>query len=1023
MKPWQRIGARVVSGPEVTKVDNGFDVAQRLIYESVNQFEPLKRAGQTAGVAGTIDDPFIHAYTQMGRGSIIHSWIKGKNTLVLDQEGNWNQEPGTVKDYLKLIKGNEKEFDRLLVARRVAEDHKRLTELQNQMAQIEGDPEMAVVYEELKSKALQIARVLKNDDFNLQDAYATVDKYGHQFADALDIYDAINKRLVAFAENTGLVTPEFAQEMRSRKGYASWIRKINDEVRQSTGQVVGGKSSQTKARSFKARVGGSLGIISPTYNQVTAIGEVIGKGLDNMIWQRVYKLSLDNPEIARRFEKMETQTAVGQNGEVIYPQDHDANLLKVWLGGKRVYVKPAPEFAEVAKNLRGKEWDLFATLIRMPSALFTRLTTSANPLFALGNITIDQFSAWMNTKTGFKPLVDPLHSFAEFLREVRVTKEGIGLSGTGQFEKYLELGGKRQVFASQYEVAPEQTIASILGRKSKAQRVGHVLDLGLSALELPSNLSEYVTRFAEFRRAKQMGKSDVEAMAMASEVTTPFQLRGHMGGSFGQVWRDSLPYFNASLQVLYKFGRATHDNPARVATVASGLLAAALTSAIATFKSADDEQKRELANLPARELGKAIFIPSPLGKSLIRIKVPGEVGALTGLAYLYVAQHYNGNKVKFDDVLDSLSAALPNQVDVLEPKKLAIALLPQALSPTVQAITNKKAYPELLPIVPDSLKDKPVEMQYNAYTSKVGKAIGAALGIPPVTVDFWVKNQLGAVGGMLLGKFPQNPLVRGEEGFQMAGRAYNNFYSQRQMLDEQFQRLSAPGNSYSPEEQERIIRTRALYDDVAVTLTKMRKVLVAKGDLPEALKQQAFEALVSIDAGEPIEKLAPKVDGLTTTAARIEEAEASASGRHQLLSERVKALIATDTYKGLSRDEKREAMKEVIAGARSEATSQEKTEREPAPVDVATFNSELDIEKGRLIFALARDDNYKRLRPYQKDFVRKKLAAALAGLRVKDPEEVDGAREALGEMRGEFSSFVHELVESAKELEKVSAER
>lgn len=1023
MKPWQRVGARVVSGPEVTKVDKGFDVAQRLIYESVNQFEPLKRAGQTAGVAGTLDDPFIHAYTQMGRGSIIHSWIKGKNTLVLDQEGNWTQEPGTVKDYLKLIKGNEKEFDTLLVSRRVVEDHNRLVDLQNQMAQIEGDPDMAVVYEELKAKALQIARVLKNDDFNLQDANATVEKYGPQFKEALKLYDGINKRLVDFAENTGLVTPEFAQEMRSRKGYASWIRKINDELRQSAGAVVGGKSSQTKARSFKARGGATLDIISPTYNQVTAIGEIIGKGLDNMIWQRVYELSLEHPEIGRRFEKMETQTAVGQNGEVIYPQDSNPNLLKVWLGGKRVYVKPAPEFAAVAKNLRGKEWDLFATLIRMPSAVFTRLTTSANPFFALGNITIDQFSASMNSKTGFKPLLDPLHSFAEFVREVRVTKEGIGLSGTGQFEKYLELGGKRQVFASQYEVAPEQTIASILGRKSKAQRVGHVLDLGLSALELPSNLSEYVTRFAEFNRAKEMGKSDVEAMAMSSEVTTPFQLRGHMGGSFGQVWRDSLPYFNAGLQVLYKFGRATHDNPARVATVASGLMAAALTSAIATFKSADEEQKRELANLPARELGKAIFIPSPLGKSLIRIKIPGEVGALTGLAYLYVAQHYNENKVKFDDVLDSLSAALPNQLDVLQPEKLAIALLPQAVSPTVQALTNKKIYPELLPIVPDSIKDKPVEMQYTAYTSKVGKAIGAALGVAPAKVDFWVKNQLGAVGGMLLGKFPQNPLGRGEEGFQMAGRAYNNFYSQRQFLDQQFQRLSAPDNSFSPEEQERIIRTRALYDDVAGTLTKMRKVLVAKGDLPESIKQQAFETLVAIDRNDPVETLSPMVDKLDTETAALAEPGGVGSGRRQLVSERINAMTATDTYKALSKDEKREALKDVISEARSEASASTKNDRDPKPVDVATFNSELNIEKSRLLFEMARDPNYSKLRPHQKEYARAELAKEIARLRVKSPDEVDGAREALGDLRGEMRGMIKDLVESAREVEKVSAEK
>jgi hypothetical protein len=1027
MKPWQRIGARVVSGPEVVKVDKGFDAAERIIYETVNQFEPLKRAGVTGEVSGTLEDPFVHAFTQMGRGSIIHSWIKGKNTLVLDQDGNWDQEAGTVKDYLKLIKGREKEFDTLLVARRVVEDHNRLMDLRNRMAKLEAameaDPEktagLTPIYEALKEQALNIARILKNDDFNLQDANATVNKYGKDVTDALKVYDRINKRLVDFAENTGLIKPEFAQEIRARKGYSSWIRKINDEVRESAGQLMGGKSSQTKARSFKARGGATLDIISPTYNQITAIGEIIGKGLDNMIWQRVYDLSLKHAEIGRRFEKMETQTAVGPEGRIIYPQDRDPNLLKVWLDGERVYVKPAPEFMAVAKNLRGKEWDLFANLIRMPSALFTRLTTSANPIWAAGNLTIDQVSALLNTKTGFKPLVDPLHSFAEFLREVRVTKQGIGLSGTGEFEKYLELGGKRQTFASQYEVAPEKTIASILGRKSTLQRAGHVVDLGLSVLELPSNLSEYLTRFSEFRRAKQMGKSDVEAMALAAEVTTPFQLRGHMGGSFGQAWRDSLPYFNAALQVMYKFGQTTQENPARVATVASGLLAAAFTAAIATFRSADDEQKRELANLPARELGKAIFIPSPLGKSLIRIRVPEQIGGLTALAYLFIAQHYGRNKVKLDDVLNSLSAALPSQLDVLEPKKIPLALLPQAVSPTVQVLTNTKFYPELLPIVPDSLKDKPVEMQYTAYTSKVGKAIGRALGIAPAKVDFWIKNQIGAVGSMLIGKMPQNPLSRQEEGFQMAGRAYNNFYSERQVLDQQYQRLNSP-NSFSPEEQERIVQTHATYTDLAGVLTRMRKQLAARGNLPEPIKQKAFETLAAIDRGEPIEKVAPMVDELDTATAALAEPGAVRSQKHQLVSERLKAMIRTDTYKGLSKSERADALKEVIERARREASVEVKTEREPKPVDVATFSSELAIEKSRILFELARDPDYKKLRPFQKEFIRQQLSDQVRKLAVKIPEQVEDARQMFSEMRDELRAAIREMVESAKDLEKVS---
>ena len=61
--------------------------------------------------------------------------------------------------------------------------------------------------------------------------------------------------------------------------------------------------------------------------------------------------------------------------------------------------------------------DGWVKLIRQPASVFTRLTTSANPIFALGNFTIDQFTALMQTKTGYKPILDPMKYTTKYVMD------------------------------------------------------------------------------------------------------------------------------------------------------------------------------------------------------------------------------------------------------------------------------------------------------------------------------------------------------------------------------------------------------------------------------------------------------------------------------------------------------------------------------------------------------------------------------------------------------------------------------
>ena len=89
-----------------------------------------------------------------------------------------------------------------------------------------------------------------------------------------------------------------------------------------------------------------------------------------------------------------------------------------------------------------------------------------------------------------------------------------------------------------------------------------------------------------------------------------------------------------------------------MASVTAGLFAAGLTMAILSYKYASEKQKRLMAEQPVRNSSRYIYIPSPNGDDIIRIRIPEQMGIFTGMASLFVAQNYGKNKASFDDYVD-----------------------------------------------------------------------------------------------------------------------------------------------------------------------------------------------------------------------------------------------------------------------------------------------------------------------------------------------------------------------------------
>lgn len=859
LPPEERIGSRIRTGKEIVDKDSGFTLWQRAIFETFSGFEPLKRYAKQAGVTETWNDPTVSAFNNLRKTAIVSQWYQGGVTPIIQPDGNWIFPKGSVGDWIKMVKGSEKEFRSYLVARRVVAEHNRIAQYENEINdlkeigvdELEDTDNNAEELTNLIESKDRLVKILDADDFSLQDATAVINKYADKFKEPAKLFDDINNRLLDFAKNTGLKDAKTIDKWKSEEGYVSFRRYIEDEL---SGNDVGpGGGGAARPSSFKERVGSKLDIIDPGYNQLRSIEEIVGKGLRNMVWVKVDEMSKTMTEIARRFEPIETLVSVDGKGNISYPQMSNPDFINFYKGGKIQFRKAAPEFQAVAQFMSGQEMEAFERFAQLASGTFTRLTTSANPFWALSNLTVDQFSAASNTKLGMKPIIDPIISLKEMTTRLFGSDKAV-------LDSYEILGGRRQTLAASLDMSPDEISRKLSGQENKVEKVGKWVDSALGILELPTNTTEIMTRFSEYRRAIDNGVDMSVAMYRASEVTVPFEQRGNFGGPKGKAVLRSIPYANASLQVAYKFARASRDNPKRVGTVFSVVMMAGLVSAIATMQSATEKQKRLMANQYAGTLASNIMIPSPDGETLIRLKVPTEFGGAMATVQMFVFSQYGKNQATFDDYLTVITASVPTQLNLLKPDQALISWIPEAVKPSLQVAVNRKSYPEIAPIVPDYMTQTlPKKLQYTDYTSKTAKWLGQITNSSPAKIDYWVQNQFGPVGAFVFGgKLPATPMIVSEERAVLSGRAINRFYDERDLATQQYNEMKRNLSSYNEDEISQIMVNYKVRNKTADILGELRKINQEK-PLPEDVREAAFELLISLgtkeDAADSIDLL------------------------------------------------------------------------------------------------------------------------------------------------------------------------
>ena len=415
----------------------------------------------------------------------------------------------------------------------------------------------------------------------------------------------------------------------------------------------------------------------------------------------------------------------------------------------------------------------------------------------------------------------------------------------------MAMGGDRQTLAGFFDVTLEDA-DRILQGESKYRKYTKWINpkiyksdktLGgalMSAAETPSNLSEFASRFSEFARAKEEGKSDLEAMHMASQVTVNFaQMGAWKGNPNARALVRSIAFFNPALQVSWKYYQTMKDNPTRVATVGATVMSMVGAGLGAMLNGLSEEERKKylimIANMPVSELSRGIYFPYKDG--LLRLRIPEQFGSLTSLAYMGVVNHYTNIDYKFSDYFEAITSFVPEQFKVVRGDTGFIeglgvttySWLPTAVKPGLEALFNKRTFPKFAPLVPEHMQFKDPNMQYNVYTSRVARWVGELINVSPIKVEHYVRNQFGAWGGLAMWKFQANPMYRQQKDYIMKGKIWNDFYESQVNIKIAKERIKG-GTLAEPKEHLDLHLESKLYNKMGETLKILRKLSLEKYD-------------------------------------------------------------------------------------------------------------------------------------------------------------------------------------------------
>ncbi len=206
-----------------------------------------------------------------------------------------------------------------------------------------------------------------------------------------------------------------------------------------------------------------------------------------------------------------------------------------------------------------------------------------------------------------------------------------------------------------------------------------------SFIEFSNKCAEDISRFNTYLTSRQMGRTVVQSINDAKEVTVNFNKKG--AGGWGATTAKSLYLFlNAAVQSLTNFYRLGKNNPIKFSGVVGGFVSAGIlipmfNQMLMNMFGGDDDS---YDNLPewVRKNNFCLWLG---GDSFLTIPLPIELRAFYGMGEMFT--QWSGGKMKGENVglkmIGQITELLP-----LDPMGTGAAV-PDAVKPIWQSYTNE----------------------------------------------------------------------------------------------------------------------------------------------------------------------------------------------------------------------------------------------------------------------------------------------------------------------------------------------
>lgn len=555
---------------------------------------------------------------------------------------------------------------------------------------------------------------------------------------ASDIY-AYNDRLVEYAVEGGLLSPEVAAKFKEYTAYIPFFREA-----EATGKAGG------RGQPFKRLTGGTANLRDPIANLIQNTANIIHATNRNAVLARAVELAKATPgggtwletvplpmqahhlATKRIIEQLEKQGVVVEASMAEDLAAMQTFFTKAGKGDERtrtIVYKQAGELKaaqvndpllwKALGNLPPLELGLIGKILAFPAQTL-RAGVVLDPTFMVRNLVRDTLSATVQSQGKFLPVAS--------------TAEGIKLMAQQKdaYKLWRSFGG---AFADKFREPHEA--AAVLNRMAKrggfqASSIISPWRL-LDALKKAGSFSESGSRIGEFQKTYKPGdpESALASALGAREVSTDFGMHG--GAEWVQVLTRVTPFMNPAMQGLYKGARVLSGGDGRAIAGKAAAVGAsmALFSITLALLNSDEPWYQRL-----EDWERATYWHFKIGGEIYRMPKPFEYGALFATMPENIALLQQGKESWRD--FKSMMLQTLGQV-------FGFRAIPQAATIVMEPWANKSIFTGR-PIVPDRNSKLEPGLQANPSTTHIAQVVGEQANISPAVIDNAVRNIFGTVG-------------------------------------------------------------------------------------------------------------------------------------------------------------------------------------------------------------------------------------------------------------------------------------